>query len=378
MVEYMTTMTIKPKVKTPASFYPLLVLAVIGIGLSIYRMVVGLGPTTNLNDHYPWGIWITIDLFLIPVAGAAFSISFISHFLGRESYHSVVRTAVLAGFIGYIIVGALLMLDIGRWPQFYNILVPGYINLHSFLEEVSLSVTLYTLILIIEIAPIFLEKLHIEAPIRIIKRGTLVAAGAGIVLSALHQSSLGSMFLLLSHKLHPLWYTPALPVLFFLQAIYTGLGMTAIAISLIWKWKGLPMDRKLFQRIGQGMGMALLLYLAIKAGDWMGAWEVDLLLRPDGYGVIAWLEIILGGIIPLAIIFSKLGSHSAGPFWAGVFALIGTFINRMVISWIGLAEPSPIPYTPHWIEIMIVIGLISAGFLAYGVVVRYFKLLPEH
>ena len=139
MVENMTTMTGKPKEATPNSFYPLLVLAAIGIGLSIYRLIVGLGPTTNLNDHYPWGIWITIDMFIIPVAGAAFSISFISHFFGRESYHRVIRPAVLAGFIGYIVVGALLVLDIGRWPQFYNILIPRYANLHSFLEEISLS-----------------------------------------------------------------------------------------------------------------------------------------------------------------------------------------------------------------------------------------------
>ena len=363
--------------RIPASFWPLLALTLLGVGLAIYRLVVGLGPSTNMNDHYPWGLWITIDLFLIPVAGAAFTISLISYFLGREDYHSVIRPAVLAGFIGYGIVGILLFLDIGRWNQFYNILVPGYINLHSFLEEISLCITLYTGILVLEIAPVFLEKWGYKTPIRWIERGIFIIAGAGIVLSMLHQSSLGSLFLLMPHKLHPLWWTPALPLLFYLQAVYTGLGTTAIAVRLVWGALKLPINRELFRRIGQAMSINLMLYLAVKVGDWMGGGKVPLLLHPDAFGLIAWLELIIGIFIPLGILLSKLVGHTSGPFWAGVFALIGTFIDRLVISWVGLAEPSPVTYFPSWIEIMIVVGMIAGGFLLYGAVVRYFKLFPE-
>jgi len=363
--------------RIPASFWPLLALTLLGVGLAIYRLVVGLGPSTNMNDHYPWGLWITIDLFLIPVAGAAFTISLISYFLGREDYHSVIRPAVLAGFIGYGIVGILLFLDIGRWNQFYNILVPGYINLHSFLEEISLCITLYTGILVLEIAPVFLEKWGYKTPIRWIERGIFIIAGAGIVLSMLHQSSLGSLFLLMPHKLHPLWWTPALPLLFYLQAVYTGLGTTAIAVRLIWGALKLPINRDLFRRIGQAMSINLMLYAAIKVGDWMGSEEVPLLLRPDAFGLIAWLQFLIGIVLPLGILLSKLVGHTSGPFWAGVFALIGTFIDRLVISWVGLAEPSPVTYFPSWIEIMIMVGMIAGGFLLYGAVVRYFRLFPE-
>ncbi len=358
----------------PKSFYPLLGFTLLAVVLSIYRLYAGLGATTNMSDHYPWGIWITVDLFLIPVAGAAFTISLISYYFGRERYHTIIRPAVLAGFLGYSVVGVLLFLDIGRWPQFYNILLPP-LNVHSFLEEISICVTLYTLILVIEIAPVFLEKWGIQ--VKWIDRWILWIAGAGIVLSTLHQSSLGSLFLLLRYKLHPLWWTPALPVLFFLQAIYTGLGMTAIATNVVWKMLGIPRDKELYRRMGQVMSLVLSLYFAIKVGDWMGSGEFATLLKPDPYVIIALLEIVLGVIIPLCILLSKLVSHSAGPFWAGVFALIGTFINRLVITWIGVAEPSPIPYMPSWIEILITLGLISGAFLVYGVVVRYFKLFPE-
>ena len=363
--------------RIPAVVWPLLALTLLGVGLAIYRLAVGLGPTTNLNDHYPWGLWITIDMFLIPFAGAAFTVSLISYFLGRKDYHSVIRPAVLAGFIGYGIVGVLLFLDIGRWNHFYNIFVPGWINLHSFLEEISLCVTLYTLILILEIAPVFLEKWGIQAPIRWIDRSIFIIAGAGIVLSMLHQSSLGSLFLLMPHKLHPLWWTPALPLLFYLQAVYTGLGAAAIAVTLIWRALRLPIDRKFFRRLGQAMSINLMLYAAIKIGDWMGSGEMPLLLHPDAFGLIAWLQFLIGIVIPLGILLSKMVGHTAGPFWAGVFALIGTFIDRLVISWVGLAEPSPVTYFPSWIEIMITIGMLSGGFLLYGIVVRYFKLFPE-
>jgi Ni/Fe-hydrogenase subunit HybB-like protein len=361
----------------PVVFWLLLALTLLGIGLAIYRLVAGLGATTNLNDHYPWGIWITFDLFLIPVAGAAFTISLISYFLGREDYHSIIRPAVLAGILFYGVVGVLLLLDIGRWTQFYNILVPGYINIHSFLEEISLCVTLYTGILILEIAPVFLEKWGYKVPIRWIERGIFVIAGAGIVLSMLHQSSIGSMFLLMPHKLHPLWWTPSLPLLFYLQAVYTGLGTTAIAVRLLWRSMGLPIDRKLFRRLGQAMSINLLIYAAVKVGDWMGAQEIPLLLKPDAFGFLAWFQFLIGVILPLAILLSKLVGHTSGPFWAGVFALMGTFIDRLVISWIGLAEPNPVSYFPSFTEIFVTIGMIAGAFLLYGVVVRYFNLLPE-
>ena len=126
----------------PRSFIPLLILTLVAVGLAIYRLVVGLGPTTNLTDHNPWGLWISIDMFLIPVAGAGFTISLITYFFGRERYHTVIRAAVLAGLFGYIVVGVLALLDIGRWFQVYNIFVPRYINLHSFLQEVNLDLSL--------------------------------------------------------------------------------------------------------------------------------------------------------------------------------------------------------------------------------------------
>lgn len=348
----------------------------LGLGLGIYRLVAGLGATTHMSDSYPWGIWVTFDMFLIPVAGAAFTVTVLSYFMGREMYHAVLRPAVLAGLLGEGVVAVLLFMDIGRWRQFYNI-IWGPVNSRSFLEWVSVCLLLYTIILALEFAPVILEKWGLKTPIRWIERSIYILAGVGVVLSIVHQSSLGAMLLLLRYKLHPLWWTPALPMLFFLQAVCTGLGMTAVAVNLVWRAMGLPINRDVMRRIGQAMSLNLILYVALKAGSWMGGGQYLLLFRPDPFAVLAWLELIIGAFIPMAILFTSLVSHSAGPFWAGVFVIIGTFINRVVVTWIGLAEPSPVVYYPSWVEIFITVGVLAGAFLVYGAVVRNFRLFPK-
>lgn len=372
----MTTIA-KEKRGIPLSFYPLLLLTLVGVGLGIYRLVVGLGPTTNLSDHFPWGLWITLDVFIIPIAGAAFTVSLISYFFGRETCHEVVRPAVLAGFLGYSVVGILLLMDIGRWPRFYNVLVPGYINLHSFLEEIAICVTLYTIILAVELAPVILEKYNIQAPIKLIQRFIVIIAGAGIVLSALHQSSIGSMFVLMESKLHQLWWSPALPLLFFTQALSSGLATIIIAVKLTWRGLEMPLDRVFFQRAGQVTRIVLTAYLVLRIGDWLLAGEIGSLFTSGAMSALAWVELIIGVLIPLGILYSK-ANHISGPFWASVFIIMGLFLNRLMVSWVGLSVPPWAVYTPHWIEIMISIGLVAGALLVYGIVARFFDLFPEH
>lgn len=373
----MTALTQKRR-SIPLSFYPLLLLTLLGVGLGIYRLVVGLGPTTNLSDHYPWGLWIGLDIFLIPAAGAAFTVSAISHFFGREAYHRVLRPAVLAGLLGYVVVTVILILDLGRWHQFYNILVPGYINLHSFLEEVALSVTLYTMVLILETAPTLLEKWNLDIPIRFIKGGIMLIAGVGILISTIHQSSLGSMFLILNHRLHPIWWTPILPLLFLTQALFGGIATAAIVVKLTQEGMGMSLDRDLFSKMGRLIRTLLAFYLVCKVGDWLLTGELELLFSSGGYSLLIWAELIMGVILPLAILFSKLGNRPDGVFWAGVWIVMGLFINRLTVSWIGLEAPAWATYVPHWIEVVSSVGIAAGAFLVYGIITHFFNLFPEH
>lgn len=373
----MTTIT-QEKRSTPLSIYVLGLLTLVGVVLGIYRLAVGLGPTTNLSDHYPWGLWIALDVFLIPAAGAAFTVSAISHFWGREDYHKILRPAVLAGFLGYIAVVVILILDLGRWHQAYSIMIPYRINLHSFLEEVALSVTLYTMVLILELAPTILEKWNLNVPIRFIERLILVIAGVGILISTIHQSSIGSMFLIMEHRLHPLWWTPILPLLFLTQALFSGIATAAIVIKLTQENMGKSLDRELFSRMGRLVRILLAFYLVCKVGDLLLAGELGLLFTSGGYSLLIWIELIAGTILPLAILFSKLGKRLDGVFWASVWIVIGLFVNRITVSWIGLRAPAWATYVPHWIEVVSSVGIGAGVILAYIIVARLFNLFPEH
>jgi Ni/Fe-hydrogenase subunit HybB-like protein len=366
------------KQSRPLSFYVLAVLTLLGVGSAIYRLAVGLGPTTNLNDHFPWGLWIGLDVFLIPAAGAAFTVSFISHFLGRDDYHQILRPAVLAGFLGYATVAVILILDLGRWHQFYSILLPERINLHSFLEEVALSVTLYTVILILELSPTLLEKWNLDVPISFIESVIMLIAGVGILISTIHQSSIGSMFLILKHRLHPIWWSPILPLLCFLQALFGGLATAALVVKLTQERLDVAVNRRLLSRIGRLVGTLLAVYLVLKIGDWLVAGEIGLLFTCGNYSLLVWIEMILGVILPLVILFSGLGKRPDGVFWAGVWIVMGLFVNRVTISWIGLAAPPWATYVPHWIEVVSSVGIGAGAVLAYSIIARLFDLFPKH
>jgi Ni/Fe-hydrogenase subunit HybB-like protein len=375
----MTTQTQgKRSAGIPLNIYALGALTVVGVVLGIYRLAVGLGPTTNLSDHYPWGLWIGLDVFLIPAAGAAFTVSAVSHFFGREDYHKILRPAVLTGFLGYVTVVALLILDLGRWHQSYNILVPLYINLHSFLEEVALSVTLYTMVLMLEIAPTFLEKWKLDIPIRFIEDGIIIIAGVGVLISTIHQSSIGSMFVILEHKLHPLWWTPILPLLFLTQALFGGLGTAAIVVKLTQERLGMRVNRELLAAMGKLIRVLLAFYLVCKVGDWLLAGELGLLFTSGFYSLLAWGELILGVGLPLVILFSKLGSRPDGVFWSGVWIVIGLCIQRLTTSFIAFETPAWATYVPHWIEVLSSVGIAAGAVLAYVIIARVFNLFPEH
>lgn len=159
------TMSTLKKETLPVGYLLLAALVPVGLGVGIFRLIAGLGAATNLSDGYPWGLWIVYDVFFIPFSAWAFMISAVMHIYNREEYRPIARSVILAGFLGYVFVVVILLMDLGRWHKFYNILVPWYWNLHSFMFEVSMCITLYTGILIMEVAPAILERLNWQKPL---------------------------------------------------------------------------------------------------------------------------------------------------------------------------------------------------------------------
>jgi Ni/Fe-hydrogenase subunit HybB-like protein len=366
------------KRRLPASYLILGAIATIGLALGLLRLVVGLGPTTNLSDSYPWGLWIVYDVFFIPFSAGAFMISAITHIYNKEEYHVIARPVVLAGFVGYLFVVLILLMDLGRWHKFYNILIPWYWNPHSFMFEVSMCITVYTGVLIMEVAPTILERLRWHKPLRLLRVATVLIAGLGIVLSSLHQSSLGSLFLLVRYRLHPLWWTPQLPLLFFTSAAFSGLSMAIFVavVSFTAFRKRLKLD--LLSDLAKIVFIMLCFYLALKVTDLAINGELALVVSEGWLSFLFLTEMVVGVMAPMVIFASRrLRQSRSGLFQGSGLVLVGLGLNRVNVALLGLQAPAGAAYFPHWIELVISLAAIVAGVLIFGLAARYLPIFQD-
>jgi Ni/Fe-hydrogenase subunit HybB-like protein len=372
------TLVEKRKGTSSVGYFILVALAVLGLVVGIVRLINGLGATTNLSDSYPWGLWIVYDVFFIPFSAGAFMISAVTHIYDREEYHRIARPVVLAGFLGYVFVVVVLLMDLGRWHKFYNILIPWYWNLHSFMFEVSMCVTLYTGILIMEVAPAILERLKLRDLLGMIRPLTVLIAGAGIVLSSLHQSSLGSLFLLMPYKLHPLWWTPLLPLLFFTLAAISGLSMAIFVAVVSFKAFRRPLKLSLLTDIARIVSIMLGIYLVLKLGDLLLAGEMGLIFSEGWVSVLFLEEMVIGVIVPL-ILFSmrRVRENASGLFWGAACVLVGLAVNRASVPLLALRASGGDIYFPHWMEFAVAAGSVAAGVLLFVLAVRVLPVFPE-
>jgi Ni/Fe-hydrogenase subunit HybB-like protein len=360
----------------PAIQWILAALVVLGLVLGITRLVLGLGATTNLSSGYPWGLWITFDVFSVPFSAGAFTLAAVLHVFNRKKYHGVAHVALLAGFLGYLLVVLVLLMDLGRWDHFYSVLLPWRWNLHSFMFEVSMSIAIYFGVLVLELIGVVFKGQE-WVPVRLINQLIPLIAGVGILLSCVHQGSLGALFLVLSHKLHPLWWTPILPVLFFTSAVFSGLCVAMFLAIVTWR----ALDRRAPMQLLSGLAKVVVIvqaiYLVLKVGDLLIAGEAGLVFGSGWLSVLFLAEIIIGVIMPLIILNSRAGERERRLLMGAVYTLVGLAINRSSIAWFGLRAPAGATYFPHWMEFGIVIAAAAFGILAFTLGVRYLPTLRQ-
>ncbi|MCA9875525.1 MAG: polysulfide reductase NrfD, partial [Anaerolineales bacterium] len=202
----------------------MLILIAWGIFVAMVRYANGIGAVSNLNDTYSWAFWISFDLFCgVALGSGAFTMAAIIHIFEIERFKPLLRPAILTGFLGYVMVIVALLVDLGRPERIWHMIV--YQNHHSVLFEIGICVMTYTTVLAIEFAPVLFEGLRLPKIAHMLHRIVIPFVILGVVLSTLHQSSLGGLLLIQRSTLHPLWWTPILPLLFFVSAIVVGLGM---------------------------------------------------------------------------------------------------------------------------------------------------------
>ena len=338
----------------------------------VIRLLAGLGSTTALTDAYPWGIWIGFDFTLIAFAGAGFTMAGLVHVLHRHQYHDAVRPAILAGLAGYVAVLLLLVLDLGRPDRFYNFIL--FWNVHSPLFEISWCVLLYTTVLVLEVTPFLLERLNkplSERVLRLLRGAMPVIAVVGVTLSSLHQSTLGTLYLNMPHRLHTLWFTPLLPVLFFVSSIMAGLSLASLAYAGSTYVLRLPAKRQIITGLTRIAAWIGVLYLALKLGDLLVSGEIALIWSAGAYSFWWWLEMSVGLMLPIALLLiPALSRRPWAPAVAAVLLLFGVMMNRFNATMFGQILPPGTTYTPHLLEWLSTIGIIGAGVMAWLLGVR--------
>jgi Ni/Fe-hydrogenase subunit HybB-like protein len=376
----------------------LILLAVNGIAFVLARIFFGIGAVTNLNDQYPWGLWIGVDVAAgVALAAGGFTSAALGHVMHREDYHAIVRPALLTAMLGYTFVAMGVVFDIGRW---YYIWHPIFMwNGNSPLFEVGMCVMIYMTVLYIEFLPIITERFmgrvhlkgilsHLTRPLESVLRvldSTLsktmfIFIIAGIVLSTLHQSSLGTLMIIAGPKMHPLWQTPVLPLLFLLSAVSVGFPMVIFESLLAARSFGLKPEMEILSKLGRMVAPLLGIYLAFKIGDMVIRETFVYLATLTTASILFLLEIVLGVIIPLRMFLSRFVLKS--PLWlfvASSLVIFGVLLNRIntfIVAYTPLFADKP--YFPSIGEISVTIGFVSLLVLLYRALVLIFPVISVH
>ncbi|ACV68166.1 sulfate respiration complex protein HmcC [Desulfohalobium retbaense] len=358
----------------------------IGVAITIVRFTAGLGPVTNLSQDNPWGIWISFDLLCgVALAAGGYVTSAACYLFGYKRFHSAVRPAILTAFLGYALVVFALHYDVGRpWRLPFPIFVSQ--GTTSLLFEVGLCVFLYLTVLFLEFVPAALEWLGLKNVRQWAVRLTLVLTIFGVVLSTLHQSSLGALFVIAPSKVHPLWYSSYLPVYFFISSIVAGLSMVIFEGSLSHKYFHHKMDEEHLREhnnviLGFGRAAAFVLagYFCIKV---IGlAKDNNWHYLATGYG--AWYLVEMLGFVALPALLYAIGVRESNfklIQWTSALAVLGLVVNRFNVSMIAFNWhlPAERQYFPSIWELLISIFIVTIGILVFRFIVTRMPIFYTH
>ncbi len=342
------------------------------------RVLTGLGATTNLSDATPWGLWIGFDVMSgVALAAGGFIVTATVYIFKLERYHSIVRPAVLTAFLGYLAVAVGLLFDLGLPWNIWHMLI--YWNPHSPLFEVGWCVMLYLTVLALEFFPVPAEEFSRLAKVRrfLLKiRLPLVIAGIG--LSTLHQSSLGSLFLIMPHHLHPLWYSPILPVLFFVSAVGLGLAMVMFESHTTAYFYHRKPETELLDRFGAAARWVLLVYLVVRFGDLAARGHLHHAAGTTFSTFWFWFELAVMALLPIVLFSIPAVRRSRTGQWAAAsLGVTGVVINRISVGGFMHQGRGEGLYVPSWTEIAVSAGVVSAAILVFLFFIERFKVWEE-
>ncbi len=347
------------------------------LGVTWLRFSKGLGATTNLSDAFPWGLWVGFDVLCgVGLAAGAFTLMATVHIFNLKRFEPIVRPTVLTGFLGYVFVSLGLLFDLGQPWRIWHAII--YWNPHSVMFEVAWCVMLYTSVLTLEFLPMVFERLRLERMRRILHALSTPIVILGIVLSTLHQSSLGTVFLIVPEKLHPLWYSPFLPLQFYLSAIGAGIGMVILESHLSGRAFGRELEIELLEPLSRAMIVVLGVYGLMRLLLLSSSGAIHEAFRPTYEARMFQFEFAAGVVLPIVLLLVPRIRHSPRGLVAGaILAVLGFVTHRLNVSVTGLERASGVHYVPSWMEILVSVGLVAIGIGVFVLAVKWLPVFPE-
>jgi Ni/Fe-hydrogenase subunit HybB-like protein len=351
------------------------ILLPVGFYSLVLRFAKGLGASTALSDDFPWGLWVGFKLFAVCLAGGGFTLAAVVYIFNINRYRPVLRPMVLTALLGYSMFIASLIIDLGRPYRVWHPIVMW--NPHSVMFEIAWCVMLYTTVLLLEFLPSVFERLKWELPLRWLHAAMIPIVIAGVILSTLHQSSLGSMYLIVPEKLYPLWYSPLEPVFFFVSALCAGLAMTIFESWHSSRAFGKQLEFPLLTGLGRVLAVVLSVYLAIRSLDLLHRGVLPLLKRPRTETYMFLLEGALLFTPMVLLLLRRIHNSPLGLYFASVLVLLGLVTNRMNVAITGMQASSATYYFPKWTEFAITLSLVATAFLLFWLAAKYLPIFPE-
>jgi Ni/Fe-hydrogenase subunit HybB-like protein len=350
----------------------------LGAVAAIERYSMGLGATTHLVDTFPWGIWIGFDILVgVGLAAGGFTIAATVYLFNIERFKPILRPTVLTAFLGYVLVIAGLMVDLGRPWAIWHALIMW--NPHSVMFEVAWCVMLYTTVLALEFSPVVFERFNLQRPLKIIHAITIPLVVLGVVLSTLHQSSLGSLFLIIPGRMHPLWYSNIIPFLFFISCVAAGLAMIIFESFLSSRAFKREIEMPLLTELSRVLAVVLALLFTVRIQDLMSRDALQYVFQPTYQSALFLGEILIGVIIPFSLLlFKKTRSSQKGLFYTSALIILGFVANRMNTAITSMEHWPQRTYLPSWQELFITLALGTVGFVAFYLIAKNFPVFVSH
>jgi Ni/Fe-hydrogenase subunit HybB-like protein len=354
-------------------------LASLGVLLMFWRYVQGLGATTNLNDGHPWGIWIAFDVVTGTALGCGgYAVGILVYLLNKGKYHPLVRSCILTSALGYSLAGLAIAVDVGRYWNIYRLQIFFWQwNLHSALLEVALCVTVYVGVLWIEMAPILLERSRFAArALPILDRFMIYIVALAVLLPTMHQSTLGTIMILAGHKVHPLWQTQLLPLLFLLSVCGMGYAVVVFESTLSSYLLGRRFETRMLAALARIMAGVTLVFLLLRFADLAYRGVLGLAFTSGYLSFFFWLETALFLAPSLMAFHPKVAANAGHLFQVALMLLLGGALYRFDTYLVAFNPGPGRAYFPAVPELFITIGLVSVEIMAYIYFIRRFAILP--